>query len=165
MPRAVEKPPKGVAWHDLSAMTCRDTLRELALPLPWLALSLALYASPAWALGFPASFMFFLCALRLNHEAIHNNLGLPRQGDNLVMHILSFVMGASNHAVSHGHMVHHKNAMGPGDFEGRCGHMGFFEVLLYGPRFTYDINREAWASAGSKARKRIAIDWMLNGAM
>ena len=125
----IEKAPPGVPWHDLTGMRRRDTLRELSLPLPWLAASWALFASPFWLFGFLASFMFFLCALRLNHEAIHNNLGLSRRGDSLVMHSLSFLMGASNHAVSQGHLVHHKHAMGPGDFEGRCGHMGFWEVL------------------------------------
>ena len=77
---AIEKPPKGIHWHDLSNMARRDTLHELVLPLPWLVLSLSLYASAYWPLGFLASFMFFLCALRLNHEAIHGNLGLPHRG-------------------------------------------------------------------------------------
>ena len=160
-----EKPPSGVNWHDLATMRPRDTLHELTLPLPWLALSFALYASPVWALGFPASFMFFLCALRLNHEAIHGNLGLGRPADYLVMHALSFVMGASNHAVSYGHMVHHKDAMGPGDFEGKCGRMRFGEVLRYGPRFTLDINRHAWAANRPALRRRIGVDWALNGVM
>lgn len=160
-----EKAPKGIRWDDLARMRRRDILRELTLPLPWLVLSLALYASPCWALGFPASFMFFLCALRLNHEAIHGNLGLSRHADSLVMHALSFVMGASNHAVCHGHMVHHKHTMGPGDFEGRCGHMSLGQVLLYGPRFTVDINREAWAGSNARNRRRMALDWALNAAM
>ena len=106
--------------------------------------------------------MFFLCALRLNHEAIHGNLGLPRTGDRIVLHVLSFLMGSSNNAVAYGHMLHHKHAMGPGDFEGACGHMTFWQVLRYGPRFTYDINRHALAGAGPGLRRRIAIDWARN---
>ena len=78
-------------------MRRRDSLRELALPLPWLALSLLLYAGPLWPMGAAASFMFFLCALRLNHEAIHGNLGLPRAADHAILHLLSFVMLGSNH--------------------------------------------------------------------
>lgn len=159
---AIEQPPKGVRWHDLAVMTPADTLRELAHPLPWLLVSLALYASPFWPAGFLASFMFFLTALRLNHEAIHGNLGLPRHCDRLVLHGLSFLMGASNHAVAHGHMVHHKHAMGPQDFEGKCGHMTFREVLAYGPRFPLDITREAWKAGTPAARRRIAIDLALN---
>lgn len=165
MTEMVERAPRGVEWHDLTEMGPREILRELTLPLPWLLCSLALFASPVWPLGFLASFMFFLCALRLNHEAIHNNLGLSRTGDSVVMHVLSFLMGASNHAVSHGHLVHHKHAMGPIDFEGRCGHMGFWEVLRYGPRFPIDINREAWTSGKSRLRRRIAMDWLLNAAL
>ncbi len=165
MPRQIEKAPVGVVWNDLTDMGRMDILRELSLPLPWLLCSLALFASPYWVLGFPASFMFFLCGLRLNHEAIHGNLGLSRTGDSLVMHGLSFLMGASNHAVAYGHMVHHKHAMGPGDFEGRCGHMSFSEVLRYGPRFPYDINREAWTHGPHRLRRRMVVDWALNGLL
>ncbi len=157
-----ERAPIGIPWHDLQEMRLRDTLHELALPLPWLAASWMLFASPLWFLGFPASFMFFLCALRLNHEAIHGNLGLSRRGDHLVLHALSFLMGSSNNAVAFGHMLHHKHAMGPGDFEGKCGHMSFWEVLRYGPRFPIDINCHAWTGSGQAGRRRIAIDWSLN---
>jgi len=160
-----EVAPRCVDWHDLTPMSRRDTLREIALPIPWLLASWALYASPFWFAGPIPSFMFFLCALRLNHEAIHNNLGLSHWGDRIVLHSLSFLIGASNHAVAHGHMVHHKHAMGPEDFEGKCGHMTFWEVLAYGPRFTFDINRAAWAGSKPRHRRRIIIDWTLNLAM
>lgn len=160
-----ERAPAGIRWNDLTAMKPHDTLRELTLPLPWLGLSWVLFASPWWIAGFGASFMFFLCALRLNHEAIHGNLGLRRWGDRLVLHALSFLMGASNNAVAYGHMLHHKHAMGPGDFEGKCGHMSFWQVLLYGPRFPFDVNREAWLGSGAAARRRIVVDWVLNGVM
>ncbi len=161
----IEKAPKGVGWHDLTPMSRIDSLREMCLPLPWLIASWLLYGSPIWFAGIPASFMFFLCALRLNHEAIHNNLGAPHWGDRIVLHTLSFLMGASNHAVAHGHMVHHKYAMGPKDSEGKCGHMTFWEVLRYGPRFTYDINRAAWAGSKPRHRRRIVFDWLLNATM
>lgn len=156
-----ERAPQGVIWSDLTFLSRFDTLRELALPLPWLALSLVLYALPVWPFGAAASFMFFLCALRLNHEAIHGNVGLSRRGDHVVLHVLSALMLGSNHAVCHGHMMHHKHMMGPEDFEGRCGHMTLGQVLLYGPRFAYDLNRCAWAGSGARGRRRIALDWLL----
>ncbi|MGI9395161.1 MAG: fatty acid desaturase, partial [Boseongicola sp.] len=160
-----EKAPTGVNWHDLTPMSRVDTLRELFLPLPWLTASWALYASPFWYAGPIASFMFFLCALRLNHEAIHNNLGLSRRCDQIILHSLSFIMGASNHAVAHGHLMHHKHAMGPEDFEGKCGHLTLREVLLYGPRFVLDINRAAWAGSRTHFRRRIAFDLVRNVVM
>ena len=165
MPDSTEKTPRGIRWHDLTEMRLTDTIRELLHPLPWLFASWALFASPFWMIGFLASFMFFLCGLRLNHEAIHGNLGLTRNQDNLVMHMLSFLMGASNHAVCHGHLVHHKHNLGPGDFEGKCGHMTFFQVLRYGPRFPFDINREAWMKGNARLRRRIVIDLGLNGVL
>lgn len=160
-----ERAPAGIRWDDLQPMNRRDTMHELLLPIPWLLASWLLFASPLWLLGFAASFMFFLCALRLNHEAIHGNLGLNRAGDRFVLHALSFLIGSSNNAVAYGHMLHHKHAMGPGDFEGKCGHMSFWEVLRYGPRFPVDINREAWKGSGPAGRRRILIDWMLNMVM
>lgn len=163
--RKLERAPVGIRWSDLQPMSRAETLRELLLPLPWLAASLALYATPGWPLGFLAAFMFFLCALRLNHEAIHGNLGLSRRGDHAVLHVLSFLMLGSNHAVAHGHMLHHRHAMGPEDFEGRCGHMSLAEVLIYGPRFPVDILRAAWGSGKPALRRRVAVDVVLNIAL
>ncbi|MEX0301095.1 MAG: fatty acid desaturase, partial [Leisingera sp.] len=72
-PVSRESAPRNVDWQDLLPVSRLQRWRELTLPLPWLALSWGLYASPLWPLGAGASFMFFLCALRLNHEAIHGN--------------------------------------------------------------------------------------------
>lgn len=160
-----EKQPKNIPWHDLTPLSRRDILKELSLPLPWLFLSWALYASALWPLGAVGSFMFFLCALRLNHEAIHNNLALPRRGDSVVMHVLSALMLGSNHAEAWCHMRHHKFAMGPEDHEGKCGNMTALEVLRYGPRFPIDINLAAWRGGGPRWRKRILRDWVLFAAV
>jgi fatty acid desaturase len=158
-----EKPPKGVQWHDLTGLTRADRLRELTLSVPWLVLSWGLYASPAWMLGPIASFMFFLCALRLNHEAIHGNLGMSRRGDSVVMHVLSAVMVGSNHAETYCHLKHHKHNMGAGDIEGHCGHMSFWQVLFYGPRFPVDLNLAAWRSGSRYWRRVMGIDWLCVG--
>ncbi len=154
-----EKPPQGVEWHDLTPLSRLEILRELSLPLPWLALSWVLHASTLWPLGAVGSFMFFLCALRVNHETIHNNLGLGRRSDSVVMHVLSALMLGSNHAEAWCHMRHHKFAMGPDDHEGKCGHMTAWEVLRYGPRFPIDINRSAWEGSSPRWRKLILLDW------
>ncbi len=155
-----ERPPKNIPWHDLTPLSWLDIIRELTLPLPWLLLSWVLYASALWPLGAIGSFMFFLCALRLNHEAIHSNLALPRRADSLVMHVLSALMLGSNHAESWCHLRHHKFAMGPEDHEGKCGHMTAWEVLRYGPRFPVDINLTAWRRGSARTRKLIRRDWL-----
>lgn len=156
----LEPTPKGVIWHDLVTMTPVRRFKELTLPLPWLALSWALYASPFWAIGPLASFMFFLCALRLNHEAIHGNLGLSRKADNMVMHALSAVMLGSNHADAFCHLRHHKDPMGPEDHEAHCVHMSALQVLRYGPKFPVDLNRACWTGGSSRWRRLMVIDWM-----
>ena len=100
-----EHQPRNVAWKDLLPVNPAMTLTELAIPLPWLIVSFAFYASPWPVFGVVASFMFFLCALRLNHEAIHNNLGLPRWADHWVMHVLSALMLGANHAQGDGDLA------------------------------------------------------------
>ncbi|MFM7444306.1 MAG: hypothetical protein ACKO2N_10415 [Tabrizicola sp.] len=82
----IEQAPHGVPWKDLQAIPRYQFLVELLLPAPWLLISVILYSGPLWVLGPIASFFFFLCCLRLNHEAIHNNLGLRRSWDHVVMH-------------------------------------------------------------------------------
>lgn len=157
---AQEPTPNGIVWHDLRSFSRWDLLRELTLPLPWIALSFFIYSTDMWMFGPIASFMFFLCGLRLNHEAIHGNLGLSRRGDSVVMTTLSAIMLGSNHADAYCHVRHHKFNMGDGDIEGRCGRMGFWEVLRYGPRFPVDLNLAAWRSGSRYWRKRVVIDWL-----
>lgn len=153
-----ESVPNGVVWADLADVPRWTALREILHPLPWLSLSLLFYATGYWPLGLIASFMFFLCALRLNHEAIHSNLGLKRWGDSTVLTGLSVLMMGSNHSVAYGHLRHHKDTLGPGDFEGRAGKMRFWQVVAYGPRFPIDILIHGWRDGGPKWRWRIAID-------
>ncbi|SPJ27785.1 fatty acid desaturase [Falsiruegeria mediterranea] len=155
---AKETPPKGVNWRDLTPVGRSQTLIELSLPLPWLALSWWLYASAFWPLGAIGSFMYFLCALRLNHEAIHSNLGLPRRWDIVILHALSGAMCGCNCSVAWSHLQHHRHAMGPKDHEGKCGEMGALEVLLYGPRFPIELIRAAWTNGGPKWRWRLMTD-------
>ena len=153
-----ETAPRDIVWRDLLPLSRAQKWVELTLPLPWLALSWVLYASPLWPLGAGASFMFFLCALRLNHEAIHGNLGLHRRVDIAILHGLSAIMCGCNTSVAWSHMQHHRHAMGPGDVEGHCGHMGALQVLLYGPRFPLHLIHTAWTKGGAKWRRRILTD-------
>lgn len=151
-----------VAWRDLAPMRRRDTLRELLHPLPWLLASLVL-AGAGWRLAaLPCSFLFFLTALRLNHEAIHANLGLSRRACRLVLHGLSALMLGSNNAVAFNHLHHHAAQMGPDDHEGHCGRLSLLGVLAYGPRYPLDMHRHAWRKGDAALRRRMLVDGALN---
>lgn len=156
--RRTETAPSHIPWKDLLPLTDWQRCIELTLPLPWLVLSWGLYASPLWPMGALASFMFFLCALRLNHEAIHGNLGLPRRIDIVLLHCLSTLMIGCNSSIAWSHMQHHRHAMSPQDLEGHCGHMSAPEVLLYGPRFPLDLIHHCWRRGGPKWRRRMLRD-------
>jgi fatty acid desaturase len=159
--KPIEKSPKDFAWEDLKYIPNYQFIIEIFLPVPWLIISIILYQWSFWLLGLVSSFFFFLCCLRLNHEAIHNNLGLNRRWDHVIMHCLSALMIGSNHADAFCHLQHHKDTLGADDHEGHCATMPAWKVLLYGPRFPIDLNRETWRRGGKLWRRRLMIDWML----
>lgn len=151
-----------VAWRDLVPMRRRDGLVECLHPLPWLLGSWWLAGQGHWLLAAPCSFMFFLTALRLNHEAIHRNLGFGRRGHRRVVHALSLVMLGSNSAIGFNHLRHHAHLGQAGDVEGKCGRMSFMRVLAYGPFFPLELHRAAWRHGDRRLRRRMAIDLALN---
>jgi fatty acid desaturase len=156
---------KMVAWRDLTPMHTADGLVECLHPLPWLAGSWIFAVTAWWLPALFCSFLFFLTALRLNHEAIHNNLGFSPRGHRIVLHILSMVMLGSNNAVAANHLHHHKHVMQESDLEGKCGRMSAWRVLAYGPLFPIDMHRAAWNMGSLALQRRMRIDLALNLAM
>ena len=155
----------GVEWRDLIGMRARDGVVECLHPVPWLAASWLLAERAWWPVAAVASFMFFLTALRLNHEAIHGNLGFDRRGHRVVLHALSAVMLGSNNAVAFNHLRHHRHLGTPDDMEGACGRMTFWQVLREGPAFPLRMHAEAWRHGTPALRRRMMIDLMLNLAL
>ena len=147
-----------VTWRDLVPMRRAEGTVECLHPLPWLAASWLLAASGRPLLALPASFMFFLTALRLNHEAIHGHLGFDALCHRLVMHGLSILMLGSNNAVAFNHLQHHKHLNTPLDIEGKAGRMSGWRVLLYGPLFPVEMHIDAWRRGGRALRRRMLID-------
>lgn len=157
--------PTAIRWRDLVPMRVIDGWVECAHPLPWLAASLLLAGAGYWFGAVPCSFMFFLTALRLNHEAIHGNLGFGARGHRAVLHGLSALMLGSNSAVAFNHLRHHRFLGTKGDLEGGAGRMRLAQVLAYGPRFPLEMHRAAWRLGGARLRRRMRIDAALNAAL
>lgn len=154
-----------IVWRDLVPMRTLDGVVECLHPLPWLAASGVLAAYRLYPLALPCSFMFFLTALRLNHEAIHGHLGFSPAGHRFVMHALSAPMLGSNNAVAFNHLQHHRHNGTPADVEGKCGRMSWWRVLAYGPVFPVEMHRDAWARGGPALRRRMLIDGAGNVAI
>ncbi|MES2338567.1 MAG: fatty acid desaturase [Pseudomonadota bacterium] len=146
-------------------MRAIDGVVECLHPLPWLAVSWICAGAGLWLPAVAASFMFFLTALRLNHEAIHRNLGFAGRGHRIVIHGLSALMLGSNTAVAANHLHHHRHLGQPDDLEGKAGTMSGWRVLLYGPLFPIEMHRAAWTRGSAALRRRMAIDFALNAAL
>jgi fatty acid desaturase len=142
-----------------------DGFTECLHPLPWLAGSWWLAGHGVWTGAAACSFMFFLTALRLNHEAIHGNLGFRPEGHRRVVHALSLLMLGSNSAVAFNHLQHHARIGTPDDVEGKCGRVSMLRVLAYGPLFPLELHAGAWRRGGPELRRRMLVDLALNVAM
>ena len=161
----LKKMKQVVVWRDLTGMTAHEGFLECLHPAPWLVGSWVIAAQGQWFWALPLSFMFFLTALRLNHEAIHHNLGFTAAGHRVVLHGLSALMAGSNNAVAANHLHHHRHVMTPSDLEGKCGRMSWLRVLAYGPIFPIEMMRNAWLKGGLAVRTRMVIDAALNAVM
>ncbi|WP_205007900.1 fatty acid desaturase [Sphingosinithalassobacter portus] len=164
-PQAPMAAMRKLPWRDLTPMTQREGLIECLHPLPWLGASWVAASYGWWLVALPASFLFFLTALRLNHEAVHGNLGFSPRGHRRVLHGLSLLMLGSNHSVAYNHLKHHSRIGTPEDIEGKCGRMSALRVLAYGPAFPIETHANAWRHGGSAVRRRMAVDAGLNVAM
>ena len=154
-----------VEWRDLVPMRTVDGCTECLHPVPWLLGSWWFADRALWPLAIACSFLFFLTALRLNHEAIHRNLGFGARGHQRVIHGLSLFMLGSNTAISFNHLRHHAYLGRPEDVEGKCGRMSLRQVLLYGPMFPLELHATAWRRGNARVRRRLSLDLALNGAM
>ena len=153
---------RSVAWRDLVPMRRFERIIECLHPAPWLVGSWWLVGQALWLAAAGCSFMFFLTTLRLNHEAIHHNLGFRGSGHTLVLHGLSLLMLGSNNAVAFNHLRHHRHVGRPEDVEGKCGRMTIRQVLGYGPVFPIEMHLDAWRRGGPALRRRMTIDLALN---
>ncbi len=161
-PARLKRAVRQVEWRDLTQMSLAGGLLEVLHPVPWLIAALTLFHLGWWPLAVLAEFMFFLTALRLNHEAIHHNLGFSAKGHRRVLHGLSLVMLGSNNSVAFNHLRHHRHINTEADLEGKAGRMSLWQVLLYGPLFPLECHWAAMTEGGPAWRRRVMIDLALN---
>jgi fatty acid desaturase len=156
---------RSVEWKDLTRLTRAETAKELALSLPWLALSLYLAGRGLYPLAALASFFYFLTGLRQVHDAHHYNLGLSRAATEWVLFALSVLMLGSMHAVQYNHLQHHRRCLDEEDVEARSARMTWWQALLWGPAFPVLLHRTALRKAGRRARRWIHAELLANAAV
>jgi fatty acid desaturase len=155
---------RAVAWRDLAGLSPLETVRELLLPLPWLALSLAAARAGWHAATAAASFVLFLVGLRVAHDAFHRNLGLPRLATDAVLCALSVLMLGSMHAVKWNHLRHHTHCLADEDLEARSARMRWWRAILWGPCFPVVMHAAALRRGGRETRRWVALELALNAA-
>lgn len=151
---------RSVEWKDLLSLSRWEIVKELLLVVPWVSTALVL-AYQGWyllALGF--SFTFFLCGLRVVHNAYHYALGIPRLGTEWVMFILSLMMQSSMHSLQQTHLHHHKHCMDDEDAEAASARMKGWQAIVFGPYFYYLIHRKGIELANPRQRRWILAEFL-----
>src|SRR5437763_12569184 len=148
--------PCQIPWRDRAATTPSDAVRELLLPIPWLAGSLILADLDLYPPALIASFVFFLTGLRVVHGAFHYTLGLPRRATDCVMFAFSLVMLGSMHAVQWNHLRHHRHCLADDDIEAMGARRSAWGAMQLGPIFPLRLHRAALAGAPRRERRWIA---------
>lgn len=142
-----------VPWQDLARLSPRETLAEIALPLPWLLLAWSL-AAQAWSvLALLAVAPFFTAALRLTHDTFHRNLGLGRRAGDLLLFAMSLLLGGALHAIEYTHLRHHRDSLGADDIEGRMARYGFWAALVRSPLYPLLIHVETLRRGSARQRR------------
>jgi fatty acid desaturase len=150
---------RAVQWKDLLELNTWEVVREILLPLPWLAMSLFLahHGYYVFALGF--SFIFFLCGLRVVHNAYHYAMGIPRWVTEWVMFTIGVSMLASMHALQQTHLHHHKTCMDEDDAEAASARMPGWKAIMFGPRFYALIHQKGVELANARQKRWIIAEF------
>jgi fatty acid desaturase len=147
-----------IVWRDLVALTRWEAVKEVLLPLPRLAGSLALAACDIYSAALALSFVFFLTGLRLNHGGCHYAIGFGRRATDLVLLALSILMLGSMHAVQWNHLRHHRHCLADDDIEAMGARRSGIGAILLGPIFPVRLHLAALRGAKGAARRWIAAE-------
>lgn len=147
-----------VAWRDLLPLRWYEIVRELALPLPWLLLALWCAANGHAVASLLATGVLFMTGLRVTHGAFHHALGLRPRGDDLVLLVLSVVLGGAMHAIEVTHLHHHRRCLHEDDVEGRLAQLPFFRAALESPLYPLRIHVAALRMGTVRQRRWIVCE-------
>ncbi|MBW3621891.1 MAG: fatty acid desaturase [Armatimonadetes bacterium] len=155
---------RSIEWRNLVPLNRYEVVRELMLPLPWLGGSFGFAHQGQLLPALGCSFVFFLCGLRLVHNAYHYALGLPRVWTERVIFLMSLLMLGSMHAVQFNHLRHHRLCMDDEDVEARSARMGAFQALAFGPVFPILLHLTAIRLGSERIRRWICLELAANVA-
>lgn len=144
-----------IEWRDLVALRPLEIARELCLPLPWLLVALL---APHPAVTIVASGILFMTGLRVTHNAFHRTLGVSRRVGDLVMFVLSVLLGGAMHAIEYTHLRHHAHCLEDSDVEGRIARFGFARAMWHSATYPLLIHCAALMHGSRRQRSWVAIE-------
>lgn len=149
---------RSVEWRDLMELSRWEVVNELTLSLPWLTASLVLASFRLYLFALGCSFIFFLCGLRVVHNAYHYAIGIPRRHTEWVMFTLSVLMLSAMHALQQTHLHHHSHCMDDEDVEAASARMPWWKAFIFGPAFAVMIHTKGIELANPRQKKWIIAE-------
>lgn len=161
MKLSIQEIRKNTNWKDLNKLSTKGKIIENCLNIPWLIISLFIAYKGYYFLAFPLSGIYFLTTLRQVHNGIHNSLGLSRKATRISLLINSIFISVSASAIKFNHLRHHKYNLSKEDYEGITATMKWYEAILYGPIFMFNIHLNTIKKGNSTYRKQLFLETFL----
>ncbi len=152
--RSIKSAIASVKWQDLRQLTRGQIAYNIILPYPFLLLSWW-FASQFWyVLACGASYLFFAAAFRQAHDSYHHSLGTSKRLTTVLLLLLSVLLITSLHSIRATHMEHHRNPLGDSDIEGSLAKLPWWQAMLGGVTYRFDIYRQG-LRLSSRCNQRI----------
>ncbi|WP_235830398.1 fatty acid desaturase [Paenimyroides tangerinum] len=155
---SIQEIRKKTVWKDLNKLSMKGKIIENFLNIPWLIISWILAYKGYYFLAFLFSVIYFLTTLRQVHNGIHNSLGLNKKNTRLSLLINSIFMSVSASAIKFNHLRHHKYNLSEEDYEGITATMKWYQAILYGPVFMFNIHLNTIKKGNSIYRKQLFLE-------
>lgn len=148
-------------WQDLRALSKLQIAYNLILPYPFLLLSWW-FASHSWYLpACLATYLFFAAAFRQAHDGYHHSLNISKRASTAILLLLSTLLMTSLHSIRATHMEHHRNPLGDSDIEGSLAKMPWYQAMLGGVKYRFDIYRQGLTLSNPRNRRLAWLEFVL----
>ena len=157
----LKKVQQQVQWQDLRVLSKLQIAYNLILPYPFLLLSWW-FASQSWYLpACLATYFFFAAAFRQAHDGYHHSLNISKRATTAILLLLSTLLLTSLHSIRATHMEHHRNLLGDSDVEGSLAKLPWYQAMLGGVKYRFDIYRQGLTLSNRGNRRLAWLEFML----
>lgn len=161
--RSIQQAVKEVEWKDLRSLTKAQVVYNLVLPYPFLLLSWWFASQSLYVFACSCTYLFFASAFRQAHDGYHHSLGVGKRSTTMILMLLSVLLMTGLHSIRATHMQHHRNPLGEDDLEGSLAKLAWWQALIGGIRYRFDIYKRGMQLSSANNRCKAWVEFALIG--